>query len=226
MPCSSSASTFALLWYFTLCNPAASLSAKMFKIGTFLQKSWILFQLCLCTAFGKICMILFPTTVKRYILKQGEKSSIGKNPNFIYENWGPTFFSFQYLLFVLKVKWKRLEDEAFQGGPAPNTPVVDFGEETHHILDFMQDGWAFKNNIAIKRHRNLHDRMQAAQLLLKEEPLCPVVLDTMENLSSSKYAALPERLYVLQRGKVIYKGGVGPWNYCPEEVREVLEKLL
>lgn len=32
-----------------------------------------------------------------------------------------------------------------------------------------------------------------------------MVLDTMENLSSSKYAALPERLYILQRGKVIYK---------------------
>lgn len=27
----------------------------------------------------------------------------------------------------------------------------------------------------------------------------------MENLSSSKYAALPERLYMLQGGKVIYK---------------------
>lgn len=27
----------------------------------------------------------------------------------------------------------------------------------------------------------------------------------MENLSSSKYAALPERLYLLQGGKVIYK---------------------
>lgn len=27
----------------------------------------------------------------------------------------------------------------------------------------------------------------------------------MENLSSSKYAALPERLYVLQAGNVIYK---------------------
>lgn len=27
----------------------------------------------------------------------------------------------------------------------------------------------------------------------------------MENLTSSKYAALPERLYMLQGGKVVYK---------------------
>lgn len=70
---------------------------------------------------------------------------------------------------------------------------------------FVSDEWAFKNNIPIKSHQTLQDRIQAAQILLKERPLCPVVLDTMENLSSSKYAALPERLYVLQRGKVVYK---------------------
>lgn len=83
-------------------------------------------------------MILFPAKIKRYILKQGEKSGIGTNPIFVYENWGPSFFGLQYLLFVLKVKWKRLEDEAFQGCPAPNTPVVDFGGKIHRILDFMQ----------------------------------------------------------------------------------------
>ncbi|CAI5777122.1 type I iodothyronine deiodinase [Podarcis lilfordi] len=99
--------------------------------------------------------------------------------------------------------------------------LIIYIEEAH-----ASDGWAFKNNIAIKSHQTLQDRIQAAQVLLKENPSCPVVVDTMENLSSSKYAALPERLYVLQKGNIIYKGGVGPWNYHPEEVREVLEKLL
>lgn len=99
--------------------------------------------------------------------------------------------------------------------------LVIYVEEAH-----ASDKWAFKNNIVIQSHRTLQDRVRAAQVLLKEHPLCPVVLDTMENLSSSKYAALPERLYVLQRGKVVYKGGVGPWNYCPQEVREVLEELI
>lgn len=75
----------------------------------------------------------------------------------------------------------------------------------HLFAFFVLDGWAFKNNIVIKNHQNLEDRKMAARFLLKKNPLCPVVVDTMENLSSSKYAALPERLYLLQGRKVVYK---------------------
>uniref|UniRef100_A0A8C5RIC9 Iodothyronine deiodinase n=1 Tax=Laticauda laticaudata TaxID=8630 RepID=A0A8C5RIC9_LATLA len=99
---------------------------------------WILLHVCLSAIIGKICMFFFPGTVKNYLLKHREKSGMGdNNPTFIYENWGPTFFSFSYLLFVLKVKWKRLEDEAFQGSSAPNTPVADLNGKMHRILDFM-----------------------------------------------------------------------------------------
>uniref|UniRef100_A0A8C8VQR3 Iodothyronine deiodinase n=1 Tax=Pelusios castaneus TaxID=367368 RepID=A0A8C8VQR3_9SAUR len=97
--------------------------------------------------------------------------------------------------------------------------LIIYIEEAHAI-----DGWAFKNNIVIENHRNLQDRKKAAEFLLKENPSYPVVLDTMENLSSSKYAALPERLYLLREGKIVYKGGVGPWNYHPQDIRAILEK--
>lgn len=72
------------------------------------------------------------------------------------------------------------------------------------------DGWAFTNNIDINQHQSLEDRLSAAQILLKKDPLCPVVVDDMSDTSAIKYGALPERLYVLQAGKVIYKvrGGV------------------
>lgn len=64
----------------------------------------------------------------------------------------------------------------------------------------------------IRTHRNLQDRLQAARLLLDRSPQCPVVVDTMENQSSQRYAALPERLYVLQEGRILYKvtRGTGP----------------
>ncbi|NXO02048.1 IOD1 deiodinase, partial [Rhinopomastus cyanomelas] len=104
-----------------------------------LQKLLILLHVTVCTVVGKTAMILFPNTMKTYILRLGEKSRMNENPKFSYENWGPTFFSFKYLLFVLKVKWKRLEDEAYEGQPAPNTPVVTSGGEVCHICDFMQD---------------------------------------------------------------------------------------
>ncbi|NXX15271.1 IOD1 deiodinase, partial [Podargus strigoides] len=104
-----------------------------------LQKILILLHVTLSVVVGKTLMILFPNAMKRYILKQGARSRMNENPKFAYENWGPTFFSFKYLLFVLKVKWKRLEDEACEGQPAPNTPVVTCSGEVCHLLDFLQD---------------------------------------------------------------------------------------
>ncbi|OXB64585.1 hypothetical protein ASZ78_016037 [Callipepla squamata] len=111
----------------------------MFSIRVLLRKLLILLDVTLCVVVGKTMMILFPDATKRYILKLGEKSRMNQNPKFSYENWGPTFFSFQYLLFVLKVKWKRLEDEAYEGHPAPNTPVVALNGDTRHIFSFMRD---------------------------------------------------------------------------------------
>ncbi|KAG8003630.1 Type I iodothyronine deiodinase [Nibea albiflora] len=64
-----------------------------------------------------------------------------------------------------------------------------------------------------------------AQILVQKEPLCPVVVDEMKNAAAVKYGALPERLYVLQAGKVVYKGQLGPWGYDPQEVRSFLEKM-
>lgn len=69
----------------------------------------------------------------------------------------------------------------------------------------VSDGWAFTNNIDINQHQSLEDRLSAAQILLQKEPLCPVVVDEMNDVSAIKYGALPERLYVLQAGKVVYK---------------------
>lgn len=73
------------------------------------------------------------------------------------------------------------------------------------LLLFSKDGWAFNNNVDLKEHKNLEERLAAAQILAKEDPLCPVVVDDMTNTTASRYAALPERLYIIQSGNVIYK---------------------
>lgn len=69
----------------------------------------------------------------------------------------------------------------------------------------VTDGWAFTNNFNINQHQSLEDRLSAAQVLVEKEPLCPVVVDEMNDVTAVKYGALPERLYVLQVGKVVYK---------------------
>uniref|UniRef100_A0AAX7TCY5 Iodothyronine deiodinase n=1 Tax=Astatotilapia calliptera TaxID=8154 RepID=A0AAX7TCY5_ASTCA len=93
------------------------------------------------------------------------------------------------------------------------------------LLVSLADGWAFKNNYDINQHQSLEDRLSAAQVLVQSEPLCPVVVDEMTDVTTIKYGALPERLYILQAGKVLYKGGKGPWGYNPAEVRSFLEKI-
>lgn len=69
----------------------------------------------------------------------------------------------------------------------------------------VSDGWAFASNIDINQHQSLEDRLSAAQILVQKEPLCPVVVDEMNDGAAIKYGAMPERLYVLQAGKVVYK---------------------
>uniref|UniRef100_A0A8C1ER37 Iodothyronine deiodinase n=1 Tax=Cyprinus carpio carpio TaxID=630221 RepID=A0A8C1ER37_CYPCA len=108
--------------------------------------------------------------------------------------------------------------------------VKDFSDVADFLVVYLAeahatDAWAFANNVDIKVHKTLEERLAAARTLVKEDPLCPVVVDEMTNITASKYGALPERLYVIQSGKVFYQGGIGPWGYNPEEVRKVLEKI-
>src|SRR5256885_15814014 len=45
----------------------------------------------------------------------------------------------------------------------------------------------------------------------------------MSNAASDAYAAWPERIYIIdESGRIAYRGGMGPFNYKPEEAREWL----
>jgi hypothetical protein len=52
----------------------------------------------------------------------------------------------------------------------------------------------------------------------------PLLIDPIENPANSIYAGWPERLYVLEDGVIRYKGGLGPFDYHPEEVEAWLVK--
>jgi len=45
-------------------------------------------------------------------------------------------------------------------------------------------------------------------------------IDDLTNAANDAYAAWPERLYVIdESGRIAYRGGMGPFNYDPNEVR-------
>lgn len=52
----------------------------------------------------------------------------------------------------------------------------------------------------------------------------PLLVDPIENPANELYAGWPERLYVVGAdGRIVYKGGMGPFEFHPEEVEAWLE---
>jgi len=87
----------------------------------------------------------------------------------------------------------------------------------------------FKENYNIDTHRVLADRLSAAQTLREEAgdnlKGCPILVDQMDDQACRAYAALPERLYVMLDGRIVYQGGMGPFYYNIDEVEELLAKM-
>ena len=68
--------------------------------------------------------------------------------------------------------------------------------------------------------------MEAAEILLdykKTEDKYDILVDLMDNKAGTAYAAMPERLYVVLDGKIVYEGDQGHFGYRLEEVEQYLE---
>jgi hypothetical protein len=85
-----------------------------------------------------------------------------------------------------------------------------------------------KDQIVFKQPRLLAERQEAASILLERlKYRMPVALDAMDNRADQAYAAWPERIYILgPGGRVLYKGGMGPFGFLPQEAGKKLTDLL
>jgi len=85
-------------------------------------------------------------------------------------------------------------------------------------------------NYDIDTHANIADRLNAATTLREEagEALkgCKILVDPMDDRANIAFAALPERLYVVQDGQIVYQGGLGPFDYKISEVEDFLAKNI
>jgi hypothetical protein len=83
-----------------------------------------------------------------------------------------------------------------------------------------------KEEVCYRQPKSFQDRVRIANDFARRFHY-PIALgiDTMADTANRLYAGWPERLYVIdETGRVVYKGGMGPFGYKPEEVRSWLEK--
>jgi len=81
-----------------------------------------------------------------------------------------------------------------------------------------------KDDVCYAQPKTLEQRVVIANDFTKrfKFPL-PFGIDDMSNAANDAYAAWPERIYIIdESGHIAYRGGIGPFNYKPEEARDWL----
>lgn len=55
----------------------------------------------------------------------------------------------------------------------------------------------------------------------------PTLVDEMDDAVNEAYAAWPTRLYLIDlEGRVVYHGGLGPWDFRPAKLGAAIEEYL
>jgi len=94
-----------------------------------------------------------------------------------------------------------------------------------HPLDEWEMKKNLDENVCYPQPKTLAQRVAIANDFTQRFhfPL-PLGIDPMNDLADHLYAGWPERLYVIdESGKIAYRGGLGPFNYHPDEVRAWLQ---
>ncbi len=95
-----------------------------------------------------------------------------------------------------------------------------------HPEDEWQVDVNIQKDVVYKQPQTFEERMSLAQTFLKKMDVkTPTLVDDIRNTANACYAAWPERIYIIDTsGTIVYKGGMGPFDFKPEEVQEFLEE--
>lgn len=102
--------------------------------------------------------------------------------------------------------------------------IICYQAEAH-----AADRWDLQENhdedVCYKTPKNLEERVSLAQTLTKKYDLSdPILVDEMSNDLMTKFSAWPERLYIIKDGKIVFKGGPGPFWYCLADIDRYFSK--
>ena len=77
------------------------------------------------------------------------------------------------------------------------------------------DGWVFKGNkYEIQTHRSFDERLFAAAMLKRAGVKGPLAVDPFSNDAEKSYAALPERLFLIEDGVITFASGKRTVGYA------------
>jgi Iodothyronine deiodinase len=85
-----------------------------------------------------------------------------------------------------------------------------------------------EDEVVYRQPTTFDERRALAKVLVERlKYRLPVAIDGMDNAADKAYAAWPERMYVIGReGRIVFKGGMGPFGFKPEEAEKALAAYL
>ncbi len=112
-----------------------------------------------------------------------------------------------------------------------------YGEEVAFFVVYIQeahttDGWQMPINeqegVVYEQPKTAEAREQVAEACVLHLNLSiPTLVDGMTNEVDRAYAALPDRLYLIDAaGRVAYRSGPGPMGFKPQELEAAIREVI
>jgi len=108
-----------------------------------------------------------------------------------------------------------------------------FGEHVEFLAIYVReahpiDGWRMQSNdkagVAFVQPKTFEERTKVAtQCCEKLKITMPLLVDDLDDRVGHLYSGMPDRLYLIDRsGKIVYKGGRGPFGFKPGELEQAI----
>lgn len=108
-----------------------------------------------------------------------------------------------------------------------------YGERVQFIVVYIReahplDGWDLGSENRLRDPQTIEERRQVAgQCEAAMQYGIRTYIDEMDDAVMKTYAAWPERLYLVDtQGHIAYAGGLGPWGFKPDELKEAIDGIL
>lgn len=101
--------------------------------------------------------------------------------------------------------------------------VIVYIKEAHPDDEWQMDSNR-KEAVLYRQPKTFEARVELARAFMnKLNVKTTTLVDDITNKAMACYAAWPERIYVIETdGHIVYKGGMGPFGFKPEELTEFL----